>query len=239
MNIATYIVGSFYIVRSIFRFSENITNYIFTKKILDIPISKYEKINETIYSSLHGVLVSITSSFSITNSLFDYNNSIIEKDNTLQYLTASICLSYFIIDVFNCLYHKKYLFILHHLASIYLLGFTFYSFYLKENKGFYAMYLIFLLESNTLLLNIGFLLKELKFHYSITCSMWIIHLFCFFLCRIITIPKILFYYYYYEKINMISLMLSPAFFMILSGSVYWAYRQTMGIHKYLRENCVI
>jgi hypothetical protein len=36
---------------------------------------------------------------------------------------------------------------------------------------------------------------------------------------------------YYEKINMISLMLSPAFFMILSGSVYWAYRQTMGIHK--------
>jgi len=239
MNIATYIVGSFYIVRSIFRFSENLTNYIFSKKILEIPISKYEKINETIYSSLHGVLVSVTASFSITNSLFDYNNTIIEKDNKLQYLTASICLSYFIIDILKCLYYKKYLFILHHLASIYLLVFTFYSFYLKENKGFYAMYLIFLLESNTLLLNIGFLLKELKFHYSITCSIWIIHLLCFTLCRIITIPKILFYYYYYEKINMISLMLSPAFFLILSGSVYWAYRQTMGIHKYLKENCVI
>jgi len=239
MNIATYIVGSFYIVRSIFRFSENITNYIFTKKILDIPISKYEKINETIYSSLHGVLVSITSSFSITNSLFDYNNSIIEKDNTLQYLTASICLSYFIIDVFNCLYHKKYLFILHHLASIYLLGFTFYSFYLKENKGFYAMYLIFLLESNTLLLNIGFLLKELKFHYSITCMSWIIHLICFVSFRLLMLPILIIRFYLYEPFTFENIIYLPNFFLIISGSVYWTYRQTIGIQKYLKENSVI
>lgn len=239
MNITTYLIGSFYIVRSLFRFSEHITNYIISEKILELPNSKYEKINESIYSSLHGILVSTTASFSITNSLFEYNKDIIEKDNTLQYLTASICFSYFVIDIFKCLYYKKYLFILHHLASIYLLVITFYSFHLKENKGFYAMYLIFLLESNTLLLNIGFLLKELKFHYSITCTVWIIHLFCFFMCRIITIPKILFYYYYYEKINMRSLMLAPAFFMILSGSIYWTYRQTIGIHKYLREHCVV
>lgn len=232
MNISTYIIGSFYIVRSLFRFSEYFTNYIYSKKILDLPISKYEKINEAIYSSLHGCLVSITSSFSVTNLYF-------EKDNSLQYLTASICLSYFIIDILKCIYCKKYLFIIHHLASIYLLIFTFYSFYLKENKGFYAMYLIFLLESNTLLLNIGYILKELKFHYSITCSIWIIHLLCFFLCRIITVPKVLFYYYYNEKINMISLMLFPAFSMILFGSGYWTYKQAIGIHKYLKENCVL
>jgi hypothetical protein len=239
MNIKTYLIGSFYIVRSLFRFSEYITNYIISEKILELPITKYEKLNESIYSSLHGILVSTTASFSITNSLFEYNKNIIEKDNSLQIITASICFSYFVIDIFKCLYHKKYLFILHHLASIYLLGFTFYSFYLKENKGFYAMYLIFLLESNTLLLNLGFILKELKFHYSITCTIWIIHLFCFFLCRIITIPKILFYYYYYEGINFMSIMLFPAFFMILSGSLYWTFRQTIGIHKYLKENCVI
>ena len=122
---------------------------------------------------------------------------------------------------------------------MYLLGFTIYSLHYNENKGHYAMYLIFLLESNTLLLNIGFLLKELKFHYSITCSVWIIHLLCFILFRIITIPKIIFNYYYNEKINVISIMQLPAFLLIFSGSVYWSYRQAIGINKYLKENCVI
>ena len=76
MNISTYILGSFYIVRSLFRFSTNLTNYIFSKKILNLHICKYDKINEAIYSSLHGTLVSITASLSITNSLFEYNNNI-------------------------------------------------------------------------------------------------------------------------------------------------------------------
>jgi hypothetical protein len=238
MHISTYIIGSFYIIQSLFRFSENITSYIYSKNLLKLPINKYEKLNESIYSSLHGVLVSTMASFSIKNSFFSYHK-VEEKDNPMQYLTASICMSYFIIDLFKCLYHQKYLFIIHHLASIYLLTITFYSFYLNENKGFYAMYLIFLLESNTLLLNIGFILKELKFHYSITCSVWIIHLLFFFLFRIITIPKIIITYYLYEKITILSLLQLPAFILILSGSVYWSYRQTIGINKYLKENCVI
>ena len=245
MKLITCIIGSFYITRSIFRFSENFTKYLFNQHIVDLPISKFEKINECIYSSMHGILVSIMASLSIRNSLFDYQNiyqknfKIEECNNEMQYLTASICFSYFIIDLLKCLYYQKYLFILHHLAALNLLGITFYSFYMNENKGFYAMYLIFLLESNTFLLNLGFLLKEFKFHYSITCTSWIIHLFCFILFRIITIPQVLFIYFYNESFTILTVSQIPSFVLILAGSVYWAYRQSIGIHKYLKENSVI
>ena len=239
MQLTTYIIGSFYITLSIFRFSDHFTNYLFKNNIITLPIYKFEKINECIYSSMHGLLVSTMASLSIKNSLFDYNVIVQEKDNNLQYLTASVSFAYFTIDLLKCIYHKKYLFILHHLAAINLLLVTFYSFHNNENKGFYAMNLIFLLESNTFLLNLGFLLKEFKFHYSITCTSWVIHLFCFILFRIITIPRILFIYYYNETFNMSSIIQIPSFILILSGSIYWAYRQSIGIHKYLKENSVI
>jgi hypothetical protein len=225
-------------MRSIFRFSNYCTNYFFNNKIIDLPKNKFQKINETIYSSIHGLLVSSMASLSISQSLFEYNN-IKENDNKLQYLTASLCFSYFIIDIFKCLLEYKYLFILHHIAALGLLSFTFLSFYKKENNGFYAMNLIFLLESNTFLLNLGFLLKEFKFHYSITCTVWIIHLIFFVLFRIIAIPRILIIYYMNESWNIINLSQIPFFILILSGSVYWAYRQTIGISKYLKENSVI
>jgi len=231
MNIVTYILGSLYIMRSVFRFSNYFTSYLFNKNIIQLPITKYEKINESIYSSIHALFVSITSTLSI--------NTIELKDNNMQYLTSSICFSYFFIDLFKCIYDKKYLFILHHLAALNLLLLTFYSFYYNENKGYYAMYLIFLLESNTILLNIGFLLKEFNFHYSITCTSWIIHLILFVLFRIVSIPKILFMYYYNEPLNIINISKIPSFILILAGSVYWAYRQGIGIHKYLKENSVI
>ena len=245
MHITTYILGSFYIIRSLFRFSNYVTNYLYKNEIIKLPLSKFDKINDCIYSSMHGIIVSVTSSMSITNSLFDYYNiytekeHIYEKDNCLQYLTTSICFAYFTIDLMKCLYEKKYLFILHHCAAINLLVLSFISFYNNENKGFYAMYLIFLLESNTTLLNLGFLLKEFKFHYSITCTSWIIHLFFFILFRIITMPKILFIYYRNEKLNLANISQLQSFVLILSGSVYWAYRQTIGINKYLKENSVI
>ena len=230
MHITTYILGSLYIMRSLFRFSDNFTNYLFTKNIINLPITKYDKINESIFSSMHALLVTVTSASSINNS---------EKDNDMQYLTSSICFSYFFIDLLKCIYDKKYLFVLHHISAINLLLYSFYSFYNNENKGFYAMYLIFLLESNTILLNIGFLLKEFNFHYSITCTAWIIHLFLFILFRIINIPRILFMYYYNEPLTFINLSKIPSFVLIFSGSVYWAYRQAIGINKYLKENCVI
>jgi hypothetical protein len=224
------VLGSYYVIRSIFRFSDNITKYLFENKIVNLPMSKYEKINETISSTLHGILVTLTSGLSINN---------INSNNDMQYLTISLCFSYFTIDLLRCLYFGKYLFIIHHIASLYLLLFCFYTFFNNSQLGVYAMYLIFLLESNTPLLNIGFMLKEFNFHYSITCSVWIIHLFCFFINRIITMPGILFFLYYNEKIDMYVLLQLPAFILIFTGSVYWSYRQSIGIHKYLKENSVI
>ena len=245
MKLLTYFLGSFYIMRSIFRGSYILTDYLFKNNIINLSPSKYERINECLFSSIHGITSSILASLSIKNSLFDYykiySNDITfyEKDNELQYLTASFCLSYFVIDLFKCLIQKKYLFILHHIAAINLLTLTFYSFYNGENRGFYAMYFIFLLESNTFLLNIGFLLKEFKFHYSITCMSWIIHLILFVLFRLVTIPRIIMIYYYHEPLSLKNISEIPSFILILSGSVYWSYRQAIGINKYLKENCVI
>jgi len=223
-------LGSYYIIRSIFRFSDNITNYLFEKKIIKLPISKYEKINETISSSIHSILVSLSSGLSINN---------LNENNDMQYLTLSICFSYFTIDLLRCLYYGKYLFIIHHLASIYLLLFSIYTFFNNRKLSVYAMYLIFLLESNTPLLNLGFMLKEFNYHYSITCSIWIIHLFCFFVNRIITMPGLLFFLYYNEDIDNLTLLQLPAFILIFTGSIYWSYRQSIGIQKYLKENSVI
>ena len=231
MQLTTYLLGSIYCMNSIFRFSNNITSYLFKNNIINLPIEKFDKINESIYSSIHAFLVSIMSSLSLTYSL--------EKNNNLQFLTISLCFSYFLLDIFRCLYHQKYLFILHHLAAINLLITSIYSFYINKNEGYYSMYLIFLLESNTILLNIGFILKEFKYHYSITCTSWIIHLVLFILFRLITLPKIIFIYYYNEGIGLINLSKLPALILILSGSFYWAYRQTIGIKKYLKENSVI
>ena len=244
MHLVNYVLGSYYIVRSLFTISNNLTNYLFNKEIINLPITKFDKINECIYSSLHGIIVSFLSVLSIQNNVFKYLDiynfeNIIEKDNEMQYLTTSICFSYFLIDLIKCLYEKKYLFILHHISALNLLLFSFYLFYNYENKGFYSMYLIFLLESNTFLLNIGFLLKEFKFHYSITCTCWIIHLFFFVIFRLITIPQILFLYYSVEDLNLVNLYQIPSFILIYSGSIYWSYRQGIGIHKYLKENSVI
>ena len=238
MHLFTYVLGSMYIMRSIFRFSHHVTNYMYNQNIINLPIYKFEKINECIYSSIHGLLVTGTTFFSVSTTLFDSQNTE-EKDNELQYLITSLSFSYFWIDLVQCIYYKKYLFLLHHLAALHLLTCTFYSYYNQENKGFYAMYFIFLLESNTILLNIGFLLKELKFHYSITCTSWIVHLFFFILFRLIMMPRILFIYYYNEYMNFHRLTEIPSFILILSGSFYWAYRQTIGIQKYLKENSVL
>lgn len=238
MNLNTYLLGSFYIMNSIFRFSDYITNCLFTNKIINLDIQKYDKINESIYSSIHALLVSFFASLSMKNSLLEYNIKE-ENDNKLQYLTIGLCISYFTIDLFKCLYYKKYLFILHHIAAINLLISTIYSFQKNNNKGFYSMHMVFLLESNTILLNIGFLLKEFKFHYSIICTSWIIHLLLFVLFRLITLPRIIFIYYYNEKLNIETLSKLPSITLILTGSSYWAYRQFIGIKKYLKENSVI
>jgi hypothetical protein len=249
LNIFTYLSGSALIVHSIFLFADYYSNYLYNiylkndEKINVIKsIEKKEKINECIYSSIHGSLSSTLAIISLNSSIFDLNfnqNNLIQPDNQMQYLTVSICFSYFVFDLIKCIYNKKYLFILHHLASIVMLSNIIYSFYLNKNIGYYAMYNIFLLESNTVLLNIGFLLKELKFHYSITCMSWIIHLICFVSFRLLMLPILIIRFYLYEPCTFENIIYLPNFFLIISGSVYWSYRQTIGIQKYLKENSVI
>ncbi len=243
----TYILGSYYILRSVFRFSEYSSKYLLKNKWINISPNKLNKIEEVIYSSFHGTLVSSMASLSLTTPIFDkYNlfqitNIQNESNNQLQLFTSCFCLTYFVMDLFKCIYNKKYLFILHHIAAINLLmsGLHTYMYESEKNNGFYIMYFIFLLESNTVLLNSGFILKECNFHYSITCAAWIIHLILFVLFRLITIPQLIIIYYLQEGITLKTLLQLPNFILILSGSMYWSYRQLLGIQKYLKENSVL
>jgi hypothetical protein len=250
MNHLLYSCGSYYIVRSIFQFSKHMTHYICDKIFPKITPHKKEKWNECIYSSLHSVLVSTLSSLSFyyspisnSESLPLLSNSVLSItptfNNQLQLFTTYLSLSYFSMDLIQCLLYKKYMFFIHHVAAILLLMSGIDSFYQNDHKGFYIMYFLFLLESNTILLNLGFILKELQFHYSITCSVWILHLFFFSLFRFVTVPKLIFAYYYLEGFTMKNIYLLPNFAFILLGSMYWSYRQCIGIHKYLKENCVL
>ena len=252
LNIFTYLCGSFFIITSIFTFSDYYSEYLYNK-LINIndknkknvefsdnkrPINKIkelekkEKLNECIYSSIHGILSS-------SLAILSLNSISKQPDNEMQYLAASLCYSYFIVDLFHCLYNQKYLFVMHHIASIIMLTNVMYSFYNGRNIGYYVMYNIFLLESNTVLLNIGFLLKEFKFHYSITCMSWIIHLLCFVSFRLLMLPILIIKFYMTEPFTTENLLYIPNFMLIMSGSVYWAYRQTIGIKKYLKENSVI
>ena len=240
----TYLLGSYYVIRSIFRFSDYTSKYLIENDYIDLPISKKEKLDECIYSSFHSLLSSFFACLSLTTPIlkdpynpFDMTIVSYPQNNQLQLFTTCFSLSYFLMDLSKCIYHKKYMFIMHHLAAIHLLYSGLQSFGVHDNKGFYIMYFIFLLESNTVLLNIGYILKECNFHYSITCLSWIIHLFFFITFRLITIPKLIVMYYLYEGITMKTLLELPSFLLIMAGSTYWSYTQLKGIRKYLK-NCI-
>lgn len=239
----TYLLASFYIIRSIYRFSDYASHYMIEHKWLDISPSKLEKIEECIYSSLHSIICTTMASWSMSKSMIEdpWNPLSVTlhefpQNNQLQLFTTTFSLTYFMMDLAKCVYHRKYMFILHHLAAIHLLYHGLDSFSQNDSKGFYIMNFLFLLESNTILLNTGYLLKEMGFHYSITCTSWIIHLFIFITFRLIMIPKLILIYYMYEGITLRSLMMLPSFALIWIGSVYWSYRQILGIQKYMKES---
>ena len=245
LSILTYLIGSFYIINTTFHISNNLTLYLFKNKYINLPMFKFDKINEVIYSSFHCILVSFLSFLCFDRNTIDYNNYLnfsLEnrvQDNDLMTLTLSLSLSYFIIDLFRCLYYKKYLFIIHHLCASFLLSNHLYLIKNNNNHGIYAIHTLFLLESNNILLNIGYLLKEFKYHYSITCTSWIIHLMFFVIFRLIQFPKIIIVYML-NDFNFINFVIQmPNIAIIYMGSLYWAYRQVNGIKKYLKENCVI
>jgi hypothetical protein len=242
----SYLLGSFYIIRSIFRFSNYASQSLVENQWIEMPVSRIEKLDECIYSSLHAVLTTLLSSLSLTSPIFmnpyhPFDLTLYDKpiNNQMQLFTTCFSLSYFILDLCKCIYHKKYVFILHHLASIHLLTNGLQSFGEDNHHGFYIMNMLFLLESNTVLLNVGYILKECKFHYSITCLSWIVHLMLFIIFRLITVPKLILVYYMYEGITMRTILEIPSFMFILGGSMYWSYRQILGIQKYLKESSVL
>jgi hypothetical protein len=244
-DILTYIAGSFYIMNSMFHISNKTTEYLFNNNIIHLPMYKFDKINEVIYSSVHCIFISFLCFLCIDTGHINYENyfnyQVKNKveDSDLMALTFSLSFSYFVIDFFRCIYYKKHLFIIHHLCASFLLGHHLYLMKNNYNHGIYAIHTLFLLESNNILLNIGFILKEFKFHYSITCTSWIIHLLCFFLFRIIQFPKV-FLVYLINDFDLFHVLLqTPNIFIIYMGSLYWTVRQIKGIHKYLKENCVI
>lgn len=245
LSILTYFIGSFYIINTTFHVSNDLTTYLFKNKYINLPMFKFDKINEVIYSSIHSILISFLSFLCFDCNTIDYNNYLnfsLEnrvQDNDLMTLTLSLSLSYFIIDLFRCLYFQKYLFIIHHLCASFLLGNHLYLINNRSNHGIYAIHTLFLLESNNILLNIGFLLKEFKYHYSITCTSWIIHLMFFIIFRLIQFPKVMLVYML-NDFHFFNFMIQiPNIIIIYMGSLYWSYRQINGIKKYLKENCVI
>ena len=125
--LSKYLLGSTYILRSIFRFSNWFANYLVSNNYIAIPHHKIEKIEECIFSSLHGVLSSSLAVLSIKNSILDNMNPLqltlqnTEQDNQLQLFTSYFSLSYFSMDLMRCLYYKKYVFVMHHIAAILLL----------------------------------------------------------------------------------------------------------------------
>lgn len=244
-SILTYILGTHYVIRNLFYFSDKATKYVYDHDLIKLPQSKYEKINEVIYSSIHSFCATSFSLLALTQNNIDYMNYFnlqllhSEENNDMMILALSLSFNYFLVDLFRCLYHKKYLFLVHHLCALELLMYNLYQIVNQQQVGFYSMHSLFLLESNNILLNIGFLLKEYKFHYSITCSFWIIHLIFFALFRLCHLPKIMTIYLLNDMSPLDIPFILPAMILIYSGSVYWSYRQVRGIHKYLKEHSVL
>ncbi len=234
MDLIVYFFGSLYIISALFRFS-----YSYSKKFVEkskyIDKSKIQKLDEIIYSSIHSILIILMASYSLQDNIFalDFskNNQMISNEGTK--LTLIFSLSYFILDLIKCIIHMNSVFILHHLCAINLLLFSAYSLNDRNYEGSFVMAYLLLLECNTPLMNLGTLLKLLKFDYNIYGTVWILHLISYVLCRLIMIPYISYYYYLHNKIDYYQI---PNLLIIYGGSSYWAYKQMIGIKKHLIKN---
>lgn len=234
MDLSIYFLGCLYIISALFRFS-----YSYSKKFVEkskyIDKSKIQKLDEIIYSSIHSILIILMASYSLQDNIFalDFskNNQNISNEGTK--LTLIFSLSYFILDLIKCIIHMNSVFILHHLCAINLLLFSAYSLNDRNYEGSFVMAYLLLLECNTPLMNLGTLLKLLKFDYNIYGTVWILHLISYVLCRLIMIPYISYYYYLHNKIDYYQI---PNLLIIYGGSSYWAYKQMIGIKKHLIKN---
>lgn len=233
MDLITYFVGSLYIISALFRFSHSYSKML-VYKYKDLDKNKIEKIDEIIYSTIHSILIICMTSYSLQDNIFalDFTKS----DNVTSEgtkLTLIFSLSYFILDLINCIMRLNTVFILHHLCAINLLLFSASSLNERSYEGSFVMAYLLLLECNTPFMNLGTLLKLFNFDYNIYGTVWVLHLISYVLCRLIMIPSISYYYFLHNKINYYQI---PNLLIIYSGSTYWAYKQMIGIKKHLIKN---
>ncbi len=231
MDLITYFFGSLYIVSALFRFSNTYSKICVTHyKYLDID--KIEKIDEIIYSTIHSILIILMTSYSLEDNIFDLDFSESKESHISEStkLTLIFSLSYFTLDLVKCILRMNTIFILHHLCAINLLLFSAFSLENRTYEGSFVMAYLLLLECNTPLMNLGTLLKILKFDYNIYGTVWILHLISYILCRLIMIPYISYYYYLHNNMDYYQI---PNLLIIYGGSSYWAYKQMIGIKKHL------
>ncbi len=229
MDLIIYFLGSLYIISALFRFSYSYSK-LFLKKYKKIDLSQFEKIDEIIYSSIHSVFILLLSGYSLQNNIFalDFHTQNHSITHESIKFTLALSLSYFSLDLIKCILKLNSIFILHHLCAIHLLLLSTNSLYENIHEGSFVMAYLFLLECNTPLMNLGILLKMLKFDYNIYGSVWILHLLSYTICRLIMIPYITYYYYYHNGINYYQI---PSLMIIYGGSCFWAYKQLYGIQK--------
>lgn len=237
MDLITYFLGSLYIISALFRFSNSYSKMLI-KQYKYIDKSKLEKIDEIIYSTIHSILIICMTSYSLQDNIFalDFeklNNASIMCTTESTKLTLIFSLSYFTLDLVKCILNMNTIFILHHLCAINLLLFSASSLNERNYEGSFVMAYLLLLECNTPFMNLGNLLKIFNFDYNIYGTVWVLHLISYILCRLVMIPYISYYYFLHNKIDYYQI---PNLLIIYCGSTYWAYKQMIGIKKYLIKN---
>lgn len=252
-------MGSLYAVSALFRFSYSYSKYLIERRFFGWVDREacakidYQRVDEWIYSTIHSLFIILLTGYSLQDHVL--GNGIKEGGSGTEggtgdcpdsvKLTLALSLSYFSLDLVKCVLRLNYPFILHHLCAINLLLTSMDQIMdgIESGKGgsatgSYLMAYLLLLEVNTPLMNLGFLLKAFNFDYNIYGTVWSLHLISYILCRLVMVPYLTYYYYqnlsndgeeslYYQIPNLL---------IIYLGSSYWAYRQVMGIQRRVLGN---
>ncbi len=253
MDLWIYIMGSLYAVSALFRFSYSYSKYLLERRFFGWVDQEtcakidYQRVDEWIYSTIHSLFIILLTGYSLQDHVLGSGmKEGAEGDcpDSVK-LTLALSLSYFSLDLVKCVLRLNYPFILHHLCAINLLMTSMDQIGNGNGNGngsraagSYLMAYLLLLEVNTPLMNLGFLLKAFNFDYNIYGTVWSLHLISYILCRLVMVPYLTYYYYqnlsndgeeslYYQIPNLL---------IIYLGSSYWAYRQVMGIQRRVLGN---
>jgi TLC domain len=250
MDLWIYIMGSLYAVSALFRFSYSYSKYLLERRFFGWVDQEtcakinYQRVDEWIYSTIHSLFIILLTGYSLQDHVLGSGiKGEGDKDcpDSVK-LTLALSLSYFSLDLVKCVLRLNYPFILHHLCAINLLMTSMDQIGNGsgngKSAGSYLMAYLLLLEVNTPLMNLGFLLKAFNFDYNIYGTVWSLHLISYILCRLVMVPYLTYYYYqnlsndgeeslYYQIPNLL---------IIYLGSSYWAYRQVMGIQRRVLGN---